>query len=171
MLCDKCNINEASIHISKIINGKKMEMNLCDKCAKEKNTLEVIGDIEYASFDIDDLFSGLLNYMGTNTFMYDKEKKIIRCKNCGTTFIQFKNTGLMGCDVCYETFQKEIIPLMKRIQGNSEHSGKIPKSQGESLLVKKKITKLKEELQLAIANENYERAAELRDEIIAVKEE
>ena len=142
MLCDKCNVNEASIHISKIINGKKMEMNLCDKCAKEKTTLEVIGDIEYNSFDIDDLFSGLIKYIGTNTFMYDKEKRGVCCKSCGTTFIQFKNTGLMGCDQCYETFKMEVEPLIKRIQGNSSHVGKIPNSQGGVILLKKRIKKL-----------------------------
>lgn len=33
MLCDKCNKNEANVHITRIVNGVKVEQNLCSECA------------------------------------------------------------------------------------------------------------------------------------------
>lgn len=33
MLCDKCGKNEANIHVSRIVNGVKVEHNLCSECA------------------------------------------------------------------------------------------------------------------------------------------
>lgn len=33
MLCDKCNQNEANVHITRIVNGVKVEQNLCSECA------------------------------------------------------------------------------------------------------------------------------------------
>nr|WP_243240466.1 UvrB/UvrC motif-containing protein [Clostridium cibarium] len=96
----------------------------------------------------------------------DKTKKIeIVCKNCGLTYSQFKKSGQLGCSKCYESFNDLLSPRIKRIQGDLEHVGKIPVREGNEVIQRKRIKKLKEDLQKAVIKEEYERAAVLRDEI------
>ena len=82
-----------------------------------------------------------------------------------TTYDDFKNTGLLGCSECYKYFNLVITPVIKRVQGNLENIGKVPKREGKGLIEKKELQHLKEELQRAIEVEEYERAAEIRDNI------
>ena len=83
---------------------------------------------------------------------------------------EFQKTGLLGCSECYKNFQNTINPVIKRVQGDVEHVGKVPTKAGKCLVEKRKLLKLKEELQHAILGEEYERAAVLRDEIKSLQE-
>jgi protein arginine kinase activator len=77
----------------------------------------------------------------------------------------FRRTGRVGCGNCYAAFKNEMIPLVKRIHGGVQHTGKVPKRTGGLLKVRRDIDKLKEELKTSIDNEEYEKAAEIRDKI------
>ena len=57
MQCENCHQRPASIHFTKIINGKKMEYHLCERCAQDQE--EMMGS---ANFSIHNLLSGLLNF-------------------------------------------------------------------------------------------------------------
>lgn len=81
------------------------------------------------------------------------------------TYSQFKASGQLGCAECYQSFSSYLRPMFKRIQGDLEHIGKVPKRSGIKLVEKKKYVNLKKELQKAILEEEYERAAVLRDKI------
>ena len=145
MLCEKCNKRVATIHLIKLINGEKSEVRLCESCAKE----------------ISNILSGFFESIDKN-----KQNKIeVICKKCGLTYSQFKASGQLGCDECYESFSSYLGPMFKRIQGDLEHIGKVPKRSGVKLVEKKKYVNLKKELQKAILEEEYERAAVLRDKI------
>ncbi len=85
------------------------------------------------------------------------------------TYTEFKKTGLMGCSECYVSFKNSLVPIIKRVQGNIEHVGKIPKKSGKEIMEKRQLLRLREELNRAINSEEYERAAELRDEIREVQ--
>ena len=87
------------------------------------------------------------------------------CPNCGMSLNDIMNTGRLGCSECYTAFEKELEPTLRRVHGNSEHVGKVPARGGEKVMVKKKIEHLKQQLQQAVAAENYEKAAEIRDTI------
>ena len=97
--------------------------------------------------------------------------KTIVCNNCGTTLEEFKKTGLLGCDNCYNEFSSNIESIAKRLQGSIEHKGKIPLREGKMLVREKHLTKLKFEMQKVIEEENFERAAEIRDEIKRIESE
>lgn len=164
MKCQECQ-NPATLHFTKIINGEKMEMHLCEQCAKNK------GDIfpGQNSFSIHNLLSGLLHFdspvqtSGTNKLpSFDQ----LQCKQCGMTYQQFAKIGRFGCANCYETFKNKLDPLLKRVHGgNTFHSGKIPKRGGSRIYMKKRLADLKREMQTCIQNEEFEKAAEIRDEI------
>ena len=81
------------------------------------------------------------------------------------SFEEFKKVGRLGCDNCYVIYSDKLDPLIRRLHGNTKHTGKIPKRISETMKASKQIENLKEQLNRAIQNEEYEKAAELRDEI------
>lgn len=164
MLCDNCKQNKANVHITRIINGVKEEMNICDKCAKELQGLNVNESFGFGpSFSFQNILSGIMDYMSPSQQV--NKTCELQCKNCGTTYDSFKKYGVLGCSECYENFSPTLNPVIKRVQGSTEHTGKIPKKLGKDIMEKKRLSKLKEELQKAIANEEYEKAAQIRDMI------
>jgi protein arginine kinase activator len=166
MICEKCKVNDATVHIVKMINGNKQEMRLCEKCANDITDIPFGENFQMVDgFTFQNLLSGLVDYMNNNT--KDKAVKESSCDNCGMAYSEFKKTGLLGCSKCYEAFSSTIKPVVKRVQGDVEHLGKIPTKAGKEIIEKKRLLKLKEELQNAILAEEYERAAVIRDEIKA----
>lgn len=163
MICQNCNQKEASVHITKVINGIKTEMHLCEDCAKQKNEFSTGGYFGFGMpLSFQNILDGFVEAMdGTPKYV----KKQETCPNCGMSFEKFRETGRLGCANCYEAFKGKMIPLIRRIHGNIEHNGKIPRRAGGMLKVKRSIEKLREELKLAVNHEEYEKAAKLRDEI------
>lgn len=163
MICQNCNQKEANVHITKVINGIKTEMHLCEECAKQKNEFN---SISYSGFGMplsfQNILDGFVEAMDVTPKYIKKEET---CPSCGMSFEKFRETGRLGCANCYEAFEGKMIPLVRRIHGNIEHNGKIPRRTGGVLKVKKDIEKLREELKNAVNHEEYESAAKLRDEI------
>ncbi|MBC8059666.1 MAG: UvrB/UvrC motif-containing protein [Clostridiaceae bacterium] len=170
MLCDNCKKNEATVHIKKLMNGAKQEYSLCDSCANELNGMSFV-DISSIglsnTFTVQDLLGGIIDYV--NQSSQSTTVNIQTCKNCGMSYTEFKKTGLMGCSQCYESFKDSLVPIIKRVQGNIEHVGKIPKKSGKEIMGKRQLLKLKEDLNKAITSEEYEKAAEIRDEIRGIQ--
>jgi protein arginine kinase activator len=166
MLCDNCKKNNASVHITKFVNGLKQETNLCDNCAHELNGLNLaeVSNMGFGNtFTVQDLLGGIIDYV--NQSSKNNINHVATCKKCGMTYIEFRKTGLMGCSECYDSFKTSLIPLIKRVQGNIEHVGKIPKKTGKEIIERKQILSLKEKLNRAILAEEYEKAAMIRDQI------
>ena len=172
MICDRCHKNEANVHITKIVNGVKQELNLCDKCAKEIEEINMIGDVEFDTpFSLQNIINGIMDYVNYNKSSKDVNNYELVCKNCNTSYREFKKDGLLGCSECYKNLNEALIPIIKRVQGSIEHTGKVPKKSAKDIYNKRKIIKLKQKLQKAIALEEYEKAAEIRDEIKELKSE
>ncbi|KOA19930.1 UvrB/uvrC motif protein [Clostridium homopropionicum DSM 5847] len=170
MICEVCKQNEATIHITKIVNGTKNEINICSSCAGKTQEFNLVTDIDIMTpFSFTNILGGLMDYVNkTEKVNSDVE---LRCKKCNLSYREFKEKGLLGCNECYEYFKPSIQQVVKGLQGNTEHLGKIPNRAGKDFISKKKILQLKEELQKAITLEEYERAAELRDKIKEVEKE
>ncbi|MBU9720256.1 MULTISPECIES: UvrB/UvrC motif-containing protein [Bacillaceae] len=165
MLCQECQERQATLHFTKIINGEKTEFHICDVCAKDKG--------EYFpgsnSFSIHQLLSGLLDVdhpVSKANEGFAQQKAQLRCSSCGMTYQQFADIGRFGCSNCYKRFNEKLDPIFKRIHsGNAKHAGKIPKRKGKDLHIHKEIRRLKEQMQQYISKEEFEQAAEIRDEI------
>ncbi|WP_017754893.1 UvrB/UvrC motif-containing protein [Calidifontibacillus oryziterrae] len=173
MECQECHQNPASLHFTKIINGKKTETHLCEQCAREKG--EMISGA--GGFSINSLLSGLLNldypFTGNSNSNNNSLENIqaLQCQNCGMTYQYFSKVGRFGCSNCYETFSNKIDPILRRVHsGNTAHTGKIPKRIGGNLHITKEISELKEQLQKCIVNEEFENAAKIRDEIRSLEQ-
>ena len=155
MLCNECGKNEANVHLTHMINGKKTESHMCEECAKKNN------GILNSNFSMENLFAAMLNNaFNTKTYIPTKE-----CSSCGMTYDNFRNTGKFGCSHCIDSFKGRLMPAIKSMQGHDKHTGKIPKRAGGKYKVQMDIEKLKKDLNAAVQQEEYELAAELRDKI------
>lgn len=173
MLCDICGKSEANVHITRIVNGAKQELNVCDKCAKEMGDFNINNmgeDFDFSSpFSFQNILSGLMDYINhasNSQISYDPV-----CKSCGMKFSEFRKSGLLGCSECYNNFSSTLMSVIKRVQSNTEHTGKIPQKLGKDIIEKRRIIELKEQLQKAIASEEYEKAAEIRDMIKGIQKD
>lgn len=88
-----------------------------------------------------------------------------RCPKCGMSWVDFRQKGRLGCSECYETFTKELQPIINQLQGSLEHKGKIPVQQGKEIAIQRKITILRNDLQRMVNEQNFEEAARIRDQI------
>lgn len=159
MKCENCGEREAIMHLTKIHNGVKKEYNLCEICAKKLNSFS-----HYPSFDFHQFFSGLLD----NDFSFSSnESKIqeLRCPQCNMDYSTFKRSGRVGCSECYRAFGDYMSPLIRRIHGSNQHTGKIPNHASKEIKVRREVEKLKKQLQKAVEREEYELAAKIRDEL------
>lgn len=163
MYCEECKQRPATVHLTKIQNNKKTELYLCEECARRHH--EIPFSFE-PNFSIHKFLTGLLE--GTPVEVTPVASP--QCPNCKLTYDQFGQFGRFGCSQCYRAFGKQLELLLRRVQGNNCHTGKVPKRTGGNIWVKREVERLREELQRAIGEEAYERAAELRDRIRALEQ-
>jgi len=158
MLCQICGKNQATVHYTKIINGNIEELHLCDECAMHNKEIEFD-----STFSFHKLLSGLMdNLQGEVPY---KEVKTYKCPFCGMDYVQFRQTGKFGCAQCYETFKPKLKALFRSIHGHDKHVGKVPVRANTQVAKKRRIQKLKEQLNELVAKEEFEEAAKVRDKI------
>jgi len=160
MICEKCKQYPATVHVQQIINGEKRESFLCPNCAGEAEQGVSFGN----------LFQGLMesflkNAVITGGGVAIPQEITAKCPACGFTYNDFKKTGKFGCFKCYEVFRKGLDQILKTIQGSNIHEGKFPQKSGAQMMQKRALESLRLSLQKAIQEEEFEKAASLRDQI------
>jgi protein arginine kinase activator len=160
MLCDVCKCNDATVFLTQILEGKMQKVNLCDACSKEKGVQDPTG------FALADLLLGI----GAAEEI-DKGTPALKCPVCGFTQADFKKTGRLGCSACYETFGEGLGGLLKAMHKGTEHVGKLPERAQRTIELSDRVRTLTKNLEKAVAEENYETAASLRDQIQQLKHE
>jgi protein arginine kinase activator len=161
MLCQFCNKREATIHITNVEGKKARAIHVCAQCAEKRG----FDDLKKSNFAMTDFVAGLFDSAFAAA---EKGASPDSCPNCGTSYSAFQDVGRLGCSQCYEFFQAQLIPLLRSIHGNTRHLGKIPQRFGRQVSLRRKVRELQEELELAVQLEQFERAAQLRDEIRAL---
>ncbi|MDD4980999.1 MAG: UvrB/UvrC motif-containing protein [Candidatus Omnitrophica bacterium] len=158
MLCDICNKNPATVHLTEIIDEQMNELHLCEECAHQKSA-----QMEQ-QFGLSDLLAGLVDF--EKPAKDTAEAVAVKCANCGLTYADFKKIGRLGCGECYSSFRKYLGVLLKKIHGSNQHIGKSPIKEPVKV-VRKKVDpqELRRRLQEAIEAEAFEEAAKLRDQI------
>ena len=177
MLCEICHEKEATVRITRIHHGNSESHNLCQDCAKQYGAEDPEAqELSKAIFKL--LAGALMKHLGPqnqNSEENERAKKLA-CPNCGKTFGEVLEDGLMGCTDCYETFEPQILPMIMRIQGADTHTGKKAVKarrkkteqknvEDQTLSKKEELSLLEDRMKIAVSEENYEEAARLRDEI------
>ena len=160
MLCQNCQKRIANVHYTQIINDQKVEMYLCDQCAKSNEKLSFS-----SSFSVEDFLSEILGIKSsTQSYAVPIQKQVV-CDKCEMSYEEFEKAGRLGCSDCYEAFKERLEVLMKRLHGNVEYRGKFPKNICDKQKASMEKVKLKELLNKFIQEEEYEKAAQIRDKI------
>lgn len=166
-LCQICHKNIAVMAVTEVDEkGNKIVIAICEECAKKKGILES-GKV----LNIDEILKIMLKAK-------EKEDKELICPRCFLSFYEFKKYGKFGCPDCFKAFEERLIPFIKRIQATIRekedevfHKGKKVSIGIKRSLLISEIKKLKIELEKAIKEEDYERAAEIRDKLKEKEEE
>ena len=153
--CQKCP-NPATLHITEVLGpGQFDELHLCEQCAnKYLYDGPKFGGAKAASTG--EAEEGLLSQ---NV-----------CPSCGLKFVEFRNTGRLGCPHDYEVFREELVPLLENIHGDMKHCGKTPRRHPQSKERLGELIHLRNLLKQAVTKEDYEQAAKLRDQIRQLEE-
>jgi protein arginine kinase activator len=161
VVCQICKVRPAKVHYTEIVNNNIVTLNLCIECAEQKG-IDVQKAGAAGSYGLGDLVAGLID---TTVDMESDKIGKVRCPSCGYEYSDFKKIGRFGCPDCYEAFEAQLVPMLRQIHGNTHHSGTAPENVQPRVKRRRRVSELKQELARAIEAENYERAAEIRDEI------
>lgn len=179
MLCDECGKNPAVFSVT-ITSGEGVSnRHLCSDCMKKMESTLAGGNIH----------SFLSSILGMLSAANTEDTQPV-CSSCGLRFSEFERTGRLGCANCYKDFQKELGPMLQRIHGSSQHVGRKPAPftamveetaepsvpEKESVPTLKELNalrmdELRQKMDEAVAVENFEAAAQYRDEMRALAQE
>ena len=165
MMCEDCGIRPAKFHLVTIINGDRVERDLCPACmARHQKQLPGIDFSNLGGI----LNSILENRNADGQAQQEEEYASYTCEQCGMTYAEFQKGGMLGCANCYQAFKVPLTALLQRVHGNTQHAGRVPGGVHSGVSIRMNIDRLKQKLQRAIADEDYEQAARLRDAIRAL---
>lgn len=158
--CDKCD-QEATVHEVIIKNGEKVEKHLCEQHARDE------GIVVHTDAPISELIT---KFVMSQSGKAPRSPGHISCSACGLTWDEFRQRGLLGCGQCYAEFEDQLGPMIERAhEGGAHHVGKAPKRSEGLFDRERRISILRRQLSQAVAAEQYERAASLRDELLQVE--
>jgi protein arginine kinase activator len=161
--CDICG-KKATVHLTQLVGGQIKKVALCDSCAKEKGVTDPTG------FALAEMLLGqpggkqvsqAVPFGGISSSGMSTR----RCDECGFTLEDLKRIRRFGCSNCYDVFRDEVTSMLRGMHKGSRHCGKVPAGLMELHERTQRLEELRGRLDLAIASENYEEAAGLRDEI------
>lgn len=162
MLCEECGKNPATVSISVSTGNGFNTRNLCPECMKKMEASLAKGDIQ--------------SFLSSVLSILSKEKKAehpsITCSGCGLTYAEFEHTGRLGCAQCYRDFAAQLKPVLQKIHGRTQHAGRKPASfvPNPQDLLDQRILELRQKMEEAVAEENFEAAAQYRDELRSLTE-
>jgi protein arginine kinase activator len=161
--CQVCGEADATIHFKELKNEEMYELHLCPGCAEEKGFHSLVEE-DKASL------SNQLIWMAENLYPEGSAKiGTVQCDRCGLRYSEFTRSGRLGCMYCYTSFDVQMRRLLRRIHGSTRHAGKTPGRPKAVSNRRAALHRLQEQLQRAIASEDYEQAAKIRDEIRALE--
>lgn len=172
MLCDCCKKNPATVYVRRTVNGVTTEAHLCEQCARERGEWNVVVGpaLSFPDFSLGNLFASLLE-QHPSFATRPVSGTAPRCPGCGLTYADFRDQGRLGCAHCYTTFHEPLTPLVRRLQGDVRHVGKVPRRHDGIARQRHNLETLKRQLKEAVAKEAFEQAATLRDQIKVVEDE
>lgn len=167
MLCEECKVNEASYTIAVMMGSEVTQRHLCGDCMAKMN-------MNLASGNIRGLLSSILTAItGSEEAKSDDKQADVVCPRCRTTWGSFTKSGRLGCPGCYEAFREPLQPMLLQIHGRVQHGGREPLHTADEQRVRSQQEELTRQMEQAVALEDFETAAVLRDRLreLARKEE
>jgi protein arginine kinase activator len=151
MQCEICKTMEANVHLKQVCNGIIREVHVCQDCAA-KHGFDAQSQMSLTDF--------LFGMAGTQQdVMLPGDEKA--CPACHARWVDFKKSSRLGCAVCYTTFSAELGPALASMHKKDTHVGKVPARLAHTV----EAASLKRALNDAVAAQNFEEAARVRDRL------
>lgn len=154
MNCDDCKEQPASVHLTRVTNGQKVELHLCAECAHRRG----IQIFPMSPFPV----SAFKPIVPTPHPTGHENRA---CSRCRYTWREFLASGFLGCTDCYQSFADLLSQLITKNYGPIRHQGKFPHRGAESTRIRREIARLRGQLEKVVTEEDFEKAARLRDRI------
>ena len=162
MLCEECKVNEATYTLSVMMGDEVTTRHLCGDCRARMNMTLSTGNIK-------NLLSSILSAITGNDTSAAPQQEVV-CPRCHTTLSQFTKTGHLGCPGCYEAFREQLQPMLLQIHGRVQHAGRRPLRTEVAQRTRTLREELERQMEQAVAVEDFETAAALRDRLRALAE-
>jgi protein arginine kinase activator len=159
MKCEICGVRKAVIHIQQVKGKERIDLHLCEECALARGIGGEVDSDQRFELSISNLLNGLVD-IGKM-----KRAKDRICPQCGSSWESIRKRDKIGCAECYITFSEEIRFMLEKIGARGSHRGKLPRRLNTYKKYLVDVVKLKDGLKEALKNEDYEKAARLRDRI------
>lgn len=148
--CAHCT-SPATLHLTKVVDGEATKIGLCANCPtalqiKQSHGWDLIGKDDG----------------GKQPRKPSIHERV--CPGCGLTPADFKEHGRLGCSRCYETFEEKLESVVEKLHPGGCHTGKVPKGK-KRRISPEEIEALKRRLDEHVSREEYEMAAEVRDQL------
>ena len=118
MVCQICKDNAATLRFTEMKNNKSTELHVCQSCAEAKGISVQVGSSKAWHHE---MFAKLVDDVAASD---DTRVGPVQCDECGMKFSTFRETSRFGCASCYRSFEVKVIPILRRIHGNTRHVGK-----------------------------------------------
>ncbi len=161
MNCDFCD-QKATVFLTQLVEGQMKKVCLCESCAQEKGVTDPTG------FSLADmLMTGTPTsaLVGTPAIGKTRGSGVKKCSNCGFSADDLNRVRRFGCSKCFDAFRPELDLILRGMHQGVHHVGKVPKGFEAIHARDEQLEELRGRLESAIQAENYEDAAQLRDEI------
>ncbi|MGH7143452.1 MAG: UvrB/UvrC motif-containing protein [Planctomycetota bacterium] len=175
MKCPFCKQFSVSVMILQPEAGSLLELGMCEFCAKKFNLLE--GACPSIHALAAKLAAGGGADSKTAPAAVEGAKPVpvfaaplVVPATLADKLKGFQKTGRFSGPEDYDVMERQLAMLFQKIQGGAQHTGKVPHVQKAVHAAKDQRAELEALLTAAVAAENYERAAQLRDEIKALND-
>lgn len=186
MLCANCGKREAEILIKQISGSAVHTCALCRECAEKLGIVSADAATVTISFSVGDGGAAQARHRRA-AYKREKEERedALVCPECGMSYARFRESGLLGCERCYEAFRVPLGELLQDRQGAESHWGgsfsdfadiavpqMIEERAARSVSDRQSpadVARLERELSKAVDAEDYERAANIRDMLAALR--
>lgn len=163
MRCDQCGENEAVIHLTQIVDNEMGTFHLCEACAADKG-LEP--EVSMDNLPLTDFLAQM-----SQEHTPAPTRGSTECEFCGLTLDAFKKSGRLGCSHCYVTFDEHLRALFRQLHGAAQHVGKVYLPPDPTAAERtEQVVRLRRKLEAAVQREEFERAAQIRDQIHELEE-
>lgn len=159
--CSACGAVPAAVKVTKLVKKRAEETWLCQSCAAAQSPFQK----QHSGLSIHAVLAGLLKQQMGEAAAKPGAHVDATCPSCGLPFDSYRKTLLLGCSECYESFDKHLVPDLRRFHGDTVHRGRVPAAEAGPIEMRRNPAELKRRLQDAVGAEDFELAAKLRDEI------
>ena len=159
MLCQLCHKNTASIRYAEVVDGTVTDLDICSECLERRQSGEE-GGFELATP------SPFVHqqHAKASPLIHDATPTDV-CTSCQTALQTIIDEGEVGCAECYSSFPVQVESLLEGIHQGLNHRGKSPQVDDVRARIHSELQTKRSLLKVALAEENYEEAAVLRDNI------